>query len=489
MTRFATNLLIRMLACIAMWPVDSAAQTVPAPPIRSSPGAGQTDPTRLEPGQPVTRAIAADETHRYRVALQPNYVLHVVATQLGADIVVTLLGSDGKPMVEMDTPTGTEGAESIWFVAPTAGEVTVEVRPFEGSAGRYELRADALREATPDDAKRVQMQALFLEATRLGLQRTPDAQQSAIGKFREAAALARSVGERDMTSLSVESLMGIDIGAGLESVALPSLPGKVPVHYSPGYQQRAANLRDRLAKAVDFFEQRLGVTPKVYLAVLAREHWTDIGGGTPYGMPNSATSPGAGLVCLSATHDAFDELGRSIKANLPDAALKAMESAGLSFEDGMREVGDSVMYHELGHIYAAAYGIAIPNRWMDEFLANYLATAYTSEQPTNPQLEKSREIVSVGFLKGPRPKHTTLEDFERLYMGVGFQNYGWYQGEFTRRAEEVYKTKKLDFLKEVKAAFPPHEKRPVPVDVSLERLEKISPGFLEWARQLAGGAR
>ena len=206
MTHFATNLVIRMLACIAVWPVDSAAQTVPAPPIRSSPGAGQTDPTRLEPGQTVTRAIAADETHRYRVALQPNYVLHVVATQLGADIVVTLLGSDGKPMVEMDTPTGTEGAESIWFVAPTGGEFTVEVRVFEGSAGRYELRADALREATPDDGQRVQIQALFLEANRLGLQRTPDAQQSAIWKFREAAALARSVGERDMAALSVRFL-------------------------------------------------------------------------------------------------------------------------------------------------------------------------------------------------------------------------------------------------------------------------------------------
>ena len=149
------------------------------------------------------------------------------------------------------------------------------------------------------------------------------------------------------------------------------------------------------------------------------------------------------------------------------------------------------MYHELGHIYAAAYGIAIPNRWMDEFLANYLATAYMSEQPTSPCSSRSLVKLHRWIPQGPRPKHTTLEDFERLYMGVGFQNYGWYQGEFTRRAEEVSKTKKLDFLKEVKAAFPPHEKRPVPVDVSLERLEKIdqSGKFLEWARQLAGGAR
>ena len=42
------------------------------------------------------------------------------------------------------------------------------------------------------------------------------------------------------------------------------------------------------------------------------------------------------------------------------------------------------MYHELGHIYAAAYGIAIPNRWMDEFLANYLATAYIKKGPDQP---------------------------------------------------------------------------------------------------------
>ena len=131
----------------------------------------------------------------------------------------------------------------------------------------------------------------------------------------------------------------------------------------------------------------------------------------------------------------------------------------------------------------------IPNRWMDEFLANYLATAYTSEQPTNPQLEKSREIVSVGFLKGPQAQAHDPRGLRAVVHGAGFQNYGRDQGEFTRRAEEVYKTKKLYFLKEVKVAFPPHEKRPVPVDVSLERLEKISPGFLEWARQLAGGAR
>jgi hypothetical protein len=147
------------------------------------------------------------------------------------------------------------------------------------------------------------------------------------------------------------------------------------------------------------------------------------------------------------------------------------------------------MYHELGHIYTAVYGISPPNQWVNELLANYLSTAYTAEQPAAPQFEKFLGMLSAASIKGPRPRHTTLEDFERLYSGVGFDNYAWYQQQITRRAKDVYKTKKLDFLKEVKAAFPSNETRPLGVEVSLERLERIAPGFLDWARELAGGAR
>jgi hypothetical protein len=491
MTRFASTSMVLMLTSIPLWTQGGVSETPAAAPMAVAVVATQAEPALLEPGQPVSRTIAAGETHRYRVPLKANQVLHLIATQLGSDIVVTLVGSDGKRIVEMDTPTGTGGAESVWFVAPTCGDVQVAVRPLESLAGRYELKVETVREATSDDVKRVEMQAKFTEGNRFSLQRTPEAQQLAIQALKEAAALARSVGERDMFALSVNSLRAMDVGAALETLRLPSLSGKVPVYYSPAYASRATGLRDRLVRAVDFFEQQLRVTPKIYLAVLDREHWWDVAfSGTPYGMPNSAMSrSGGGLVCLPATHDAFDALGRNIKANLPTPALKAIESTGLSFEEGMREFGDSIMYHELGHIYAAAYGIAMPNRWVNELLANYLAIAYASEHPAEPKLENFRRMASGGFGRGSRPKHTTLEDFESLYMGVGFENYGWYQGQITRRAEDVYKMKKLDFLNEVKALFPSNEKRPIPVDVSLERLEKIAPGFLDWARELAGGAR
>jgi hypothetical protein len=456
---------------------------------RAAASAAQTEPTRLEPGIPIAQSVAAGETHAYQVALKANQVLHVVARQLGADIVLTLRGRDGESVVEMDTPTGTEEAESIWFVAPGSGEFRVEVRSFEGSAGRYELLAEPLREATPDDARRLQLQALFLEARRLERVRNSDAQQAATRNFKEAASLARTLGDRDTVRNSVRLLAQIDAGAALESLGLPSLPGKVAARYSRGFEQRAATLLEPVTKAAEFFERRLGVRPKIYLAVLARNDWRDIVS-NPYGMPNSLTSrSGAGFLCLPATLEAFDELGRALKPTLSDAASKAIDSSGLSFEDGMREFADGIMFHELGHLYAAAYGIRIPNHWVDEFLANYLARAYTSEHPGSPQFEKFREIVSAAVVNGPRPKYTSLEDFERLYIGVGFQNYAWYQRQLTQRAEEVYEVKGLDLVKEVKAAFAGAEKPPASVEVSLEVLEKISPGFIDWARQLSTGAR
>jgi hypothetical protein len=471
MTRAAVYLVI----AASLWATNAAA--------------GQTEPVRLELGAPVAREIAERDTHAYRVAVDTNEAVHLVARQLGADVVVTLLEADGTLIVEMDSPTGTAGAESIWFVAPDSGEFLVQVRTFEGYGGRYELELETLRDATPEDVERVRVQTLLLEAAPLAAQPTPEAQQAAISKLKEAAALAHGLGDPEAAALAVTALTDLDIGAGLESLGLPVLPGPIPTYYSPGYETRAAELRDDVVRGVDFFEQKLGVAPKIYLAVLDREHWSSVCfTGAPYGMPNSRGSRSrSGLVCLPTTHEMFDELVRNIKANMTEADLEAIESTGVPFEEAMRKRGDSIMYHELGHLYTGAYGIAVPNRWVNEFLANYLATAYESENPPDPQLRKFREIMGQASDRLPRPAHTSLEDFERLYTGMDFQNYVWYQRQLTRRAEEVYEAEGLDFLTQVKAAFPPGEPRPVPVQVSLERMESIVPGFLEWARQLAHG--
>jgi len=102
--------------------------------------------------------------------------------------------------------------------------------------------------------------------------------------------------------------------------------------------------------------------------------------------------------------------------------------------------------------------------------------------------------MADAYAEGVKPTHVSLEDFERLYSGVGVENYAWYQGKFEQRVARVYSAKKLKFLTEVRASFPQVEKgedwlqallkRPTPVEVTLRHLEKISPGFIAWAEGL-----
>lgn len=67
---------------------------------------------------------------------------------------------------------------------------------------------------------------------------------------------------------------------------------------------------------------------------------------------------------------------------------------------------------------------------------------------------------------------------------MGLQDFGWYRGQFEKRAAAVYKTQGFGFRKRLKAAFAPTPK-PLSVDETLTRLERISPGFVQWARDLS----
>lgn len=103
---------------------------------------------------------------------------------------------------------------------------------------------------------------------------------------------------------------------------------------------------------------------------------------------------------------------------------------------------------------------------------------------------------AINELVGSRvtPTHRSLEDFERLYIGVGIENYGWYQAKFQERAARVYDEQKIAFLHKVRATFPRLKegenpvqsllREPTPVATVLERLEEITPGFIAWSKRL-----
>ena len=232
-----------------------------------------------------------------------------------------------------------------------------------------------------------------------------------------------------------------------------------------------------------FFERKLNSKVELSLAVLTQNEWKQVRA-VPYGLPNVSSPPHVAF--LPATADGVVTVDAlSLKNNLSAETLKKLKSSGYTFEQAAIKLVDVIGLHELGHTYAVRLGLTPPrpNKWFSEFLASYFAYAYLSEK--HPKLAAMFYVMAADLaLEGPRPKYTSLEDFERLYSGVGPKNYGWYQGRFLQRVAQVYHAKGWAFVTDVLNAFPAAEGEALDVEVVIRRLEKICPGFVEWARDL-----
>jgi hypothetical protein len=268
----------------------------------------------------------------------------------------------------------------------------------------------------------------------------------------------------------------------VKSLNTPSLRNKIAVYYSPNFKKRALELHSLIEDATRFYERKLGLKIELSLAVLTRDQWSQVRD-VPYGLPNVSSPPHVAF--LPATADGVvtaDAL--SLKSNVSLATLKKLKASGYTFEQGAERFVDLIGLHELGHTYSVRLGIGPPrpNKWFSEFLASYFAYAYLREK--RPKLATLFYAMAVILaLESPRPKYTSLDDFERL-EDIEPKNYGWYQGRFLQRVAHVYEKKGLSFIAEVGKAFPAGEGEVLPIDVVLQRLEKISPGFIEWSKDL-----
>jgi hypothetical protein len=453
----------------------------------------QAEPTRVHAPESVTRHIAGGDTHEFRVALNARQALHVIVNQLGVDVLVTVAAPTGESIIEIDSPNGADGPESVWVIAPATGDYTFRVHPLDRTAsGRYEFRAETIRDATVEDQTRVRMQRAMVNGTRLLEQGGRENRIAAATELKEAFAAALQVNEATTASIVGSTLVRVDPKGALDTLGVPSAPGAIPLYYSRGYEQRGRELRDRLVPAIHFFESRLKVTPNVMLAVLSQKDWTPLSWVPSYDIPwsvlasSSVALDRAALVAMPAMRDLTAQIaGISQPGELPQDVAKTLEATGLTLEQGVRLATDGIMYHELGHIYADAVGLPPRLGWLGEFFADFLWVAYFSDGSVDPGAVAYTNAWRTWRLSA-HPTHTSLEDFDRLYLRVG--NYGWYQAQFERRAAEVYKSEGLAFLQRARAALPPTD-RPMAVDEALRRLERVTPGFVEWAARLSAMKR
>lgn len=165
----------------------------------------ETEPVRLEPGHPITRDLSGGGAQSYLVGLKAGQYVRLAADQQGIDVALRLFAPGDHELIFMDSPNDDWGPERASEVAEAAGDYRVEVKSANAKAkpGRYEMRIEELRPATPQDRTRVAAERTYAEGDG---QRRKKSWQEAAATYQRARGLWRSVGDRGGEALALYRL-------------------------------------------------------------------------------------------------------------------------------------------------------------------------------------------------------------------------------------------------------------------------------------------
>ena len=164
----------------------------------------------------VERELKGDEAHSYILSLQVGQFLNVVVEQKGVDVVVRLFDSDNKKLVEVDSPNGMQGVESLYVIIETTGNYRLEVRPLDKkvATGNYEVKIKELRAGTEKDKNLIKAHNTFNEGVTLQAQRTAESFNSAIKKYQESISFYRIAENRLGEAEALSKIGGIYLAFG-----------------------------------------------------------------------------------------------------------------------------------------------------------------------------------------------------------------------------------------------------------------------------------
>jgi hypothetical protein len=238
----------------------------------SSAANGKQDIRVLEPGVPVERELAGGRVHSYRITLTSGQYCRVVVDQRGIDVVVRLFGPDSKQIAEVDSPNGTQGPEPLSVVAEASGDYRLEVTALEKDAavGRYEVKIEEVREATPQDSTRIAAEKVFLAGERLRAQGTAESLRKAIESYLEALPLWQASGDRSGEADTLNSIGNIHAALGKNQESLHYLNQSLHIFRTIGNPKGEANTLTNIGsvyaalgdntKALDYFTQALPIS-------------------------------------------------------------------------------------------------------------------------------------------------------------------------------------------------------------------------------------
>ena len=104
--------------------------------------AATTPATPLTVGMNLERPLGPRDEHFYSLRLESGAAVIAEADQHGIDLVIDVVGPDGKRIAQLDSPNGTEGPEPIDFTAVQPGTYTFVIHSLDPDAkpGKYVMK-------------------------------------------------------------------------------------------------------------------------------------------------------------------------------------------------------------------------------------------------------------------------------------------------------------------------------------------------------------
>src|SRR5262245_3433840 len=167
------------------------------------------DARELAPGVSIERELSRGEAHAYRITLIEGQYLRAIVKGEDINILVTLQEPGGEKVVEIGRNHRLL-PELILALARRSGDhsLTVSAKGQQGLRGRYTIRIEELRIATPEDNQRVAAERLVAEGERLHSQKNAESFAKALGKLEESLLIWRAIGDRSSEAQTL-NFMGL----------------------------------------------------------------------------------------------------------------------------------------------------------------------------------------------------------------------------------------------------------------------------------------
>jgi len=252
----------------------------------------------------------------------------------------------------------------------------------------------------------------------------------------------------------------------------------VQTYYSPGTRERASKLASMADKSYAFLKGFFKADADLSLLVLDSNDWSKRLPTIPYGL----LVTDMGVIHLAAETEApavkalspmFDNCSESLKNSL----TSAMDNEKAAFNKALQTWFDHFIVHEFTHGFCEKRRISFGATWLNELFANYTTYAFLKRFEAEYKKDLSiSKIVSKIVYQGGRSliKHSSLEDFDRLYARVGLVNFIWYHGKFLLGVFELYEKYGESFIGNLIETFE------VTDDLIGLKIGKSCKGFEKW---------